>query len=161
MADLVASLDRVLVDGDLTVRPFDVSDRQALLSGRDDEFHRFLGQCSAEPRPVACICLRGDVVGWIDYDHDDDRHWLETDQVNVGYNVFEAHRGNGYATRAVELLAAHLAILDPPLRPTLLIDPDNVASLAVAERAGFVETAQVDGERFFTQPDSGRTDAVG
>ena len=62
--------------------------------------------------------------------------------------MFPEFRGNGYATRAVRLLCFHLAGLDPPLRPTLLIHPANAPSLAVARAAGFEEAGEVDGELF-------------
>ena len=54
---IMAQLDRSLFDGVLAVRPFDPSDRDVLLAGRDDEFHRFLGEGSPGPTPLACICI--------------------------------------------------------------------------------------------------------
>ena len=74
------------------------------------------------------------VVGWVDYDTD--REWLRPDQVNVGYQVFPEHRGNGYATRAVRLLVQHLAARTSYREAALLIDERNTASLAVARRLG-------------------------
>jgi RimJ/RimL family protein N-acetyltransferase len=57
---------------------------------------------------VACIVVGNRVVGWVDFDVD--REWLEPGEINIGYNVFAADRGNGYATRAVQLLMHHLAM---------------------------------------------------
>lgn len=141
-------LDHPLSDGVVTLRPPTRADRAALLSMRDDQFRRFLGEGSPEPAPTACIVdSSGVVVGWID--HDNDRTWLRFGEVNVGYAIDPQQRGKGYATRAVRLLAVHLAENVTPRIATLLIDPENVASVAVAERAGFVEERAVDGERFF------------
>ncbi len=141
--------EETLAEGELTVRPFRAADRAALVAGRDEEFHRFLPDASADPQPLACICVSGTIVGWIDYDHDDDRHWLRADQVNVGYNVFPAHRGRRSAMRALRLINEFLLAHEPPLHPTLLIDPRNKPSLATAALAGFEDAGEVDGERFF------------
>jgi len=103
-----------------------------------------------DPNPVACIVVGETVVGWVDYDHD--RTWLDADEVNVGYNVFAAHRGQGHATRAVRLLLQHLAEDTDWRAATLLIHPDNERSLALARRAGFEEAGRVDGDRYWKRP---------
>ena len=87
---------RPITDGVVTIRrPLD-GDRQRLIAGRDEEFHRFLGDGSDEPSPTGCIVVDDDVVGWVDFDVD--RSWLEPGEVNLGYNVFAEHRGNGLGT---------------------------------------------------------------
>jgi RimJ/RimL family protein N-acetyltransferase len=53
--------------------------------------------------------VEAEVVGWVDYDVG--RDWLEPGEVNVGYYLFPAARGNGYASRAVELLLRGRPIL--------------------------------------------------
>lgn len=142
--------DSVLVEGNLVIRSFRGADRAALIAGRDQEFHRFMGDGSPVPTPAACICLDHMIVGWIDYDHD--RPWLADGEVNVGYNIFADHRGNGYGTTALMLLSDWLQGRDPPIRPTLLIDPDNSASLALAARAGFRCGTLIGQQRLFTLP---------
>jgi RimJ/RimL family protein N-acetyltransferase len=92
-----------------------------------------------------------ELVGWVDYDRDDDHHWLGPGEVNVGYSLFPAARGKGYASRAVELLLEHLSLDTEHTVATLLIHPKNVRSLAVARRLGFVQRGQVNGEPFFTR----------
>ena len=137
-------------DGVVEIRRPTPDDVAVLVAGRDDEFVRFLGQGSAEPQPTACIVVGSDVVGWVDYDHD--RSWLEPDEVNIGYNVFEPRRRQGYATRAVLLLLQHLRDDTPWRVATLVIDPENGRSLAVARRAGFVRVGDVDGDEYWKKP---------
>lgn len=142
------TLVRPLVDGTVIVRPFEESDGRKLVVGRDDESRRFLGEGSPDPRPLGVIVVDGDVVGWVDAD--DERDWLANDEVNLGYGVFPLARGRGYGTRAVLLLSEFLTQLDEPLRPTLLIDPANTPSRALAARAGFVDAGRLDDQLFFT-----------
>ena len=134
-------------DGVVTIRPPQPGDSARLIAGRDAEFHRFLGPGSDEPDPVACITVDGDVVGWVD--HDAERYWLLPGEVNVGYNVFASHRGQGIATRAVQLLMHHLAITGQCRTATLLIHPDNVRSRALAERTRFERQADLDGNPYY------------
>lgn len=134
-------------DGVVTIRPATAEDAPVLVAGRDEEFHRFLGEGAPDPRPVACIVVDGAVVGWVDYDHD--REWLGDDEVNLGYHVFAAHRRRGYGTRAVRLLLDHLAADTGWSVATLLIDRENAASLALAQRAGFERVADLDGHPYW------------
>jgi RimJ/RimL family protein N-acetyltransferase len=98
---------------------------------------------------VGCVHAGGQIVGFVDYDTD--QEWLEPGEVNVGYNVFAPHRGRGYATRAVRLLLHHLAVRTGYTMASLLIDPANVRSLALAARIGAMAAAHPGG-RFFRRP---------
>ena len=80
---------------------------------------------------------------------DDDRWWLAPDEVNIGYHVFPAYRGRGYATRAVRLMVEHLRTDTDWETATLLIHPDNTASLIVAERNGFERAEDVEERTFW------------
>jgi RimJ/RimL family protein N-acetyltransferase len=133
----------------VTLRAPGPGDARSLVEGRDDEALKWLGPGAQAPNPIACIWVDDRLVGWIDYDLD--RDWLEPGQVNVGYSLFPAARGNGYAARAVELLLEHLRRDTSHAVATLLIHPENVRSLALAQRLGFVQQGEVDGQPFFTR----------
>lgn len=66
----------------------------------------------------------------------------EDGRLTVGYGIHPEHRGRGYATELLDLLAtwglAQAGIQS--IRAT--IRPENVASLRVAEKAGFVRTGE-------------------
>ncbi len=119
-----------------------------------------MGAGSDDPRPTACIVHGDVVVGWVDYDTD--RAWLGPGEVNVGYNVFATRRGQGLATRALQLLVHHLAQRTPVETATLLINPANERSLALAARAGFAESGVVNGDRYWKRlvPPIAYTDGV-
>jgi RimJ/RimL family protein N-acetyltransferase len=137
-------------DGEVTLRPPTPADTGLLVEGRDDAFHRWLGPGEEHPRPVAVVEVGDRVVGWVDYDTD--RDWLESGEVNVGYNVFPAYRHRGYATRALRLLLRHLAGNSDHHTATLLIDPGNTDSLAVACRGGFRPAGELAGSLYFKRP---------
>ena len=145
----LASQDPVLpptTDGLVLIRAPEPGDARLLIAGRDEEFRRFLGPGSDQPAPAGCIHVAGLVVGWVDYDLD--RAWLLPGEVNVGYHLFAPHRGNGIATRAVRLLLHHLAVRTGHRTATLLIDPANERSVALAARIGASRCAHPDGAYF-------------
>lgn len=125
-------------------------DAERLVAGRDDEWRRWLGPGSDTPKPTGCIFVGDTLVGWVDYDTD--QTWLQHGEVNVGYSVFAAYRGRGYATRAVHLLLDYLARTTEHHTATLLINADNVRSLGVAARLGCREHPPVGASRCFKIP---------
>lgn len=134
-------------DGLVTIRAPSPGDIDVLIAGRDEQFHRFLGEGDPEPQPTACVTVDGTVVGWVDYDNE--RAWLASDEVNVGYNILPGHRGRGYGTRAVRLLLDHLAQDTHWRTATLLIHSDNKRSLALARRAEFAQVGDLDGKPYW------------
>jgi RimJ/RimL family protein N-acetyltransferase len=139
----------VVTDGVVTLRPPRPADGERLIAGRDDEFFRWLGPGSESPSPVACVWVDDELVGWVDYDLE--HEWLKPGEVNVGYYLFPAARGKGYASRAVELLLVHLSRATPHTVATLAIDPENLSSLRLARRLGFVEKGEFEKGLFFTR----------
>lgn len=65
-----------------------------------------------------------------------ERHYLAAGQVNISYGLYPSWRGRGLATRAVTLACAHAAS-QGALEAVIRVDPANLASVAVALRAGF------------------------
>jgi len=65
----------------------------------------------------------------------------QTGTAEVGYGVHPEHRGRGYATEALRGLAGHLLGTGVLNKIRLRARPDNIASLRVAEKAGFVKEA--------------------
>ena len=141
--------EATFTDGVVVLRPSTPDDAPLIIAARDAAFRRFIGQGSAAPAPEFVIVFDGAVVGWVDHDRDDDRWWLAPDEVNIGYHVFPAHRGCGYATRAVRLMVEHLRTDTDWETATLLIHPDNTASLTVAERNGFERAEDVEERTFW------------
>lgn len=139
-------------DDVVTLRPSTREDVPLIIAGRDAAFRRFIGEGSAVPRPKFCIVVDGSLVGWVDYDRDDDRWWLASDEVNIGYHVFPNHRGRGDATRAVGLMLAHLRDDTDVGVATLLIHPENAPSIAIAQRHGFERVDDVEGRTFWRRP---------
>ena len=149
MASLTPSNWHV-TDGVVTIRPPLPGDANVLVAGRDADFERWLGPGSDAPVPTACVEHDGAVVGWVDFDIG--REWLDPTEVNVGYHLFSASGGRGHATRAVMLLLHHVALRTDSDTATVLIDPGNVGSLALAERCGFERRGTVGDQRLLVRP---------
>jgi RimJ/RimL family protein N-acetyltransferase len=69
--------------------------------------------------------------------------------VNVAYGLYPSWRGRGLATRAV-LLASQYAASEGGQEAVIQVEPENRASAAVAQRAGFTPSKQTyskDGTR--------------
>jgi RimJ/RimL family protein N-acetyltransferase len=70
--------------------------------------------------------------------------WFADDTVQIGYFLAAAARGQGYATRAVQLLTGWLFDLGAG-KVFATTDTRNVASAAVLRRSGFAHEATIQG----------------
>jgi RimJ/RimL family protein N-acetyltransferase len=144
----------VLTDGTVTLDGFRIADWRAHLAGDDDELARRFGRVPGdltedgmrrlihhwqrgwrrEGRVRAWAVRAGDeLVGGCELRLRDDAI------AHLEYWTLAGHRGRGYATRAVRLVSGHAFAVMGIARIELFIEPDNAASLAVAEGAGFTE----------------------
>ena len=62
--------------------------------------------------------------------------------VEIGYGIGEYYQGHGYATEAVSAVAAWAAQQDGIARIEAEAEEENVASLRVLEKSGFVPTGE-------------------
>lgn len=140
---------QVSSDGVVTLRPPRAGDADLLVAGRDEEFFKWLGPGTETPSPSACVWAGGELVGWVDYDLE--HEWLEPGEVNVGYYLFPDARRKGYASRAVELLLIYLSHHTEHTIATLVIRRENIRSLRLADRLGFVQIGELEEGLFFAR----------
>jgi RimJ/RimL family protein N-acetyltransferase len=150
--DLLDKPVPLMSDGVVAIRATTEGDFDGLVAGRDELSCRFLGLGVDAPWPSACILIDDRLAGWVDYRHEEDQRWLSRDEVDLGYQLFPEFRGRGLATRAVQLLTHHLAMRTTWSMASLLIDPGDEASLALAKRTGFSEADRVGDQRYFRRP---------
>lgn len=156
----------LLTDGIITLRPFTESDAQAHLHGEDSEQIAWLsgGKSSLEGvkqwikknqaywennGPVfnfAIVNEANTLIGMIEansnYEH---LAGLSKGDANISYGLYPAHRGEGYASRAVHLLVTFLQEKDLK-RAVIRVNPENTNSLKVPLRCGFVEKETITTE---------------
>lgn len=156
-----------LADGVVALRPWALADVPTLTTiWQDEELQRRF----AVPPPVTdasttgyvrgvtgawregvqlslAIEADGLVVGGCDIDE------LPTDAPQLGYWLAAEARGRGYATRAATLLLEWARDVLAVRRLEMEIEPDNRASIGVADRLGFARMDRVerrDGDRLLS-----------
>ena len=72
-------------------------------------------------------------------------------EVEIGYFILAAHRGQGLAVTAVRLLLERARNEPTVSRVVATIDPDNDPSIAVITRAGFISAGERMHERWGRQ----------
>ncbi|MEU2653725.1 GNAT family N-acetyltransferase [Streptomyces sp. NPDC007325] len=159
-------------DGVVTLSPLHVDDADAHLAGEDDLLVRWLNggpgtragteayfrQCREEwatGGPLRAFGVRvgaqaapAALAGTIDLRFE--MPGLAPGQVNIAYGLYPAWRGQGLATRAVNLVCRYAAA-EGATEAVIQVDPENPASAAVAHRSGFTRitrSPEVNGTRF-------------
>ncbi|MFD8079294.1 GNAT family N-acetyltransferase [Streptomyces sp. NPDC059718] len=155
-------------DGIITLSPLRLDDAEAHLAGEDEPLVRWLSggpgtregvvayirHCRQQwdtAGPLRAFGVRAGadetLAGTIDLRFA--AEGLSPGQVNVAYGLYPSWRGRGLATRAV-LLVSRYAANEGGKEAVIRVEPENAASAAVAQRAGFTpgkHTHSVDGTR--------------
>jgi RimJ/RimL family protein N-acetyltransferase len=136
-----------LEDGDVVLRPFVDEDVPAIVAAcQDPEIPRWTSVPSPYTEEDARSFLAGspnvhsfavvgaadgELLGCVGY------QLLNHSRATFGYWVAREARGRGVASRALRLLSRWALREHGLARVQLLVEPDNVASIRVAENAGF------------------------
>jgi len=154
----------VLEDDRIGLRPLAVSDADAHLAGCDEVVIERLGGGEPSSRSQIEAWLETNARAWasggdvVDLGIEDlgtgllcgcvgvqrGLDYLSTGQVNLTYALYPQWRGHGYATRAVRLAMQAAQARRPVVEFVIRAAPDNLESIAVAERAGFERSGQTD-----------------
>jgi ribosomal-protein-alanine N-acetyltransferase len=145
-----------LSDGVIDLRPWTLDDATVLVAfDHDDKLKRWFDQPDPPNDPSEHMAKEHDVIRrwWREWGDGTSLTFVvrtggrpvgEVDlrprspiTANIAYAVAPAHRRKGYATRAVRLLAVEGLTRFGFHRIELMADVDNVASRAVAGKAGF------------------------
>ncbi|WP_193104449.1 GNAT family N-acetyltransferase [Brachybacterium sp. FME24] len=146
---------------EITVRPLQVEDAEAMVAAEDEETVRWLtgGRSTVEgtrryvrhletraatgsTKRAFTIRVDGHCVGSIDHDADP-QDGIGPGDVNIAYTLAPWMRGLGITARAVGLLCAQLGAQQAGERAVIRCETDNVASVRVAEKAGFSVSHEV------------------
>jgi ribosomal-protein-alanine N-acetyltransferase len=136
-----------LEDGDVALRPFVDADVTAIVAAcQDPEIPRWTSVPSPYTEEDARRFLAGapNAYSFAVVDAADDKllgcvgyQLLNHSRATFGYWVAREARGRGVATRALRLLSRWALREHDLARVQLIVEPDNVASIRVAENAGF------------------------
>jgi RimJ/RimL family protein N-acetyltransferase len=140
--DDAAALTEIWQDGELQ-RRFGVE--TPVTRGSIDGYLAGVALRWAAGAQLSVAVVNGDeVVGGCDLDD------LDTDEPDLGYWVAAPHRRRGHATRGARLLVDWAVEHVDAAKLLLLVEPDNVASIAVATTLGFARVCgrqEVEDER--------------
>lgn len=140
-----------LEDGDVALRPLVEADAPAIAAAARDPlvpYYTSVPENYTEANAREFIARGGNnyaivdaatdellgVVGFLVQDHS---------RGHFGYWVAKEARGRGVATRALRLLARWAAEEHGLARLQLIVEPENLASIRVAEKAGFRREARL------------------
>jgi RimJ/RimL family protein N-acetyltransferase len=82
------------------------------------------------------VCLDDRLAGYVDCDPDV-VDGLEPGDVNISYAVHPWARGRGVAGESVRLILEYMRENRIGTRAAIRVDPENIASVRVAEKSGF------------------------
>jgi RimJ/RimL family protein N-acetyltransferase len=140
----------------ITLRPLTHQDVEAHNAGEDEHTVRWLigGYSTVELTTVHFdrladnvrsgtgkrgfgVCLDGRLAGYVDCDPDAG-DGLEPGDANISYAVHPWARRRGVASEAVRLMCEYVRRQRIGRRAAIRVDPDNHASVRVAEKSGFI-----------------------
>ncbi|WP_163322924.1 GNAT family N-acetyltransferase [Draconibacterium mangrovi] len=141
----------------LVLRPINANDKHAILKYRSDaeankyqgwipktinDVETFFGKLSAEfnvPDTWFQLAVveknNNELIGDIGI------HFIDEQQVELGYTIAKHKQGLGFATEAAKAVIDHLFGELKKHRITASIDPENIASVALLEKLGFRKEA--------------------
>lgn len=170
-----ATLPTYPPDVQISIEPLRPEDASAIVAAEDEQTVRWLSESTSTVRGTARyiaqldrdaeqyrrkrafgIWLDGTCVGTVDYDPDV-ADGLEPGDVNIAYGVAPWVRGRGIAVRAVELICGMLREREVGTRAVIRTDERNLASVRVAEKAGFEHLRDL---RVPAEPTDGRATVV-
>jgi RimJ/RimL family protein N-acetyltransferase len=144
-----------LTDGVIFLRPQRAEDAADRFAGEDEEMAKWVSGGRSTPTTVAAFirnnqeswqnggprrsfgifdCASNQLAGFIEVNL---ALLAEPKQVNVSYGVFPQWRRQGVALRAINLMDEYLRTATEARQMVLRIAPANIASLNLAEKAGF------------------------
>jgi len=145
-----------LTDGIIFLRPLTPEDAADHLAGEDEEMVKWVsgGRStlatveaffqnnqeswrSGGPRRAFGVfdCASNRLVGFIEVNLE---RLVNPGEVNVSYEIFPQWRRKGLALQAIELMDQYLRTATEARQIVLRILPENIASLKLAEKAGFI-----------------------
>ena len=145
-----------LTDGVVTLRPMTPTDAELHLAGEDEPTARFLsgGRSTMETvlawiernrvsretsGPVRsfgiCLAATGALIGMVEANMA--APGFRPGVANISYGLYPEARGNGYATRAVDLITRYLVGQTGTDVAAIQVHPENLASARVPGRLGF------------------------
>ena len=148
-----------LTDSVITIRPYTMKNAQEHLDGEDEELVKWLSgekgtlqgvqkwiQKNQEywinDGPVYNFGIfdnENQLVGMVEANTDyQSVEGINAGNANISYGLFPKERGEGYVTRAVDLISKFLT--SKGIKHAIIrVDPNNISSLKVPERCGFTQ----------------------
>lgn len=148
----------------LFLRPLTPADADAHLAGEDEEQVRWFGGRPSTRQNVLAFIermqrardenralwnfgvwdgRRGQLVGNVEGNAEAGIDGVGRGEANISYVIFPSWRRRGFGVQAVRLLSDFLR--DEGIeRAVIRAHPENVASIRVAERAGFTRTGMIE-----------------